>query len=116
MFEKGTYLFCFDLRGVYYHIDIMLLYRTFLGFQWKEGETTRYYTFSSIPFGLTTAVYIFSNVFRVLVQYCRYVGHQVVMFLDDGLGGHKDRDKAVESSDYINHSLDVFGDLRKKQV
>ena len=33
------------------------------------------------------------------------------MFLDDGIGGHKDRYKAVESSDYIKHSLDEFGFL-----
>lgn len=111
MFEKGTYLFCFDLRGAYHHIDITLSHRTFLGFQWKEGETTRYYTFSSLPFGLATAGYIFTKVLRVLVQYWRSVAHQIVMFLDDGIGGHKDRYKAVQSSDYIKRSLDQFGFL-----
>ena len=30
------------------------------------------------------------------------------MFLDDGIGGHKDRYKPVDSSDYIKHSLDEF--------
>ena len=109
MSEKGTYLFCFDLRGAYHHIDIIVSHRTFLGFQWKEGDTARYYTFSSLPFGLETAGYIFSRVLRVLVQYWGSVEHQIVMFLDDGIGGHKDRYKAVGSSDYIKHKLDEFG-------
>ena len=67
--------------------------------------------FCALPFGLSTSGYVFSKVVRVLVQFWRASGHLVVMFLDDGIGGHKDHHKAIESSSYIRSSLINFGFL-----
>ena len=67
--------------------------------------------FCALPFGLSNSGYIFFKVVRVLVQFWRASGHLVVMFHDDGIGGHKDYHKAIESSSYIRSSLINFGCL-----
>ena len=102
LFQKGTHLFSWDLRSAYHHINVFPPHRDYLGFplEEKKGQVTRYYVFCSLPFGLSTSGYIFSKVVRVLVQFWRTAGHLVVMFLEDGLGGHKSRYNAVESSRY----------------
>ena len=55
LFEKGDYLFSFDLKAGYHHIDIAETHRKYLGFSWQK----RYYVFTVLPFGLSTACYIF---------------------------------------------------------
>ena len=37
LFEKGFYMFSFDIRGAYNHIDIIQPHRTLLGFSWPGG-------------------------------------------------------------------------------
>lgn len=89
MFDVGSFLFSFDLKGAYHHIEILPEYRKYLGFSVSDGSITKYYVFCVLPFGLATAGYIFSKVLRVLVKYWRGQGHKVIMYLDDGIGGNK---------------------------
>ena len=35
MFEREDYLFSFDLKSGYHHVDVFELHRQFLGFQWE---------------------------------------------------------------------------------
>ena len=111
LFEKGTYLFAWDLRSAYHHISVWGPHRAYLGCCVEEDQVTQYYVFCALPFGLSTSGYIFSKVIRVLVQYWRAAGLLAVMFLDDGIGGHKDWRRASESSKYIESSLNQFGFL-----
>ncbi|MEW8547530.1 MAG: DNA N-6-adenine-methyltransferase, partial [Candidatus Thiodiazotropha sp.] len=111
MFKKGTYMFSFDIRGAYNHIDIFLPHRTFLGFAWIENGLERFYVYNSLPFGLATAGHIFSKVLRAVVTFWRSVGHKVITFLDDGLGGDTDYEIAVRSSCFIRKSIQEFGFL-----
>ena len=37
LFEKGFYMFSFDICGAYNHIDIFQPQRMFLGFSWLDG-------------------------------------------------------------------------------
>ena len=39
-FERGSYLFTYDLRGAYHHIPIHINSRAYLGIAWKDGEVT----------------------------------------------------------------------------
>ena len=79
MFEKGTFLYAFDIREAYNHIDIYHSHRTYLGFAWREenGEESMY-VYNSLCFGLATAGHIFSKVVRVMVAFWRSKGHKVI--------------------------------------
>ena len=107
MFEKGTYMFTFDIRSAYHHISIFQEHRHFLGFAWGN----KYYVFNVLPFGLATAGHIFSKVLRVLIKYWRSKGYKIITFLDDGIGGDKYFESALNKSLYIKESIVKFGFL-----
>ncbi|MCG7876286.1 MAG: reverse transcriptase domain-containing protein, partial [Candidatus Thiodiazotropha endolucinida] len=111
MFRKDDFAFCFDLKSAYHHIELFHLHRTYCGFAWTEHGQTDFYTFCVLPFGLCTAGFIFSKVMRVVVEYWRALGHKVVMFLDDGIGGDKSYEQALKVSTFVRESLPTFGFL-----
>uniref|UniRef100_A0A1X7VUB7 CCHC-type domain-containing protein n=1 Tax=Amphimedon queenslandica TaxID=400682 RepID=A0A1X7VUB7_AMPQE len=80
-FEEDAYLFTFDLKSGYHHIDIHVEHQSYLGFQWKD----QFYVFTVLPFGLSTACYIFTKVLRPVVKHIRALGIRLVLYLDDGL-------------------------------
>ena len=48
-FKRGDYLFSFDLKSDYHHVDIAKHHWKYLGFNW-EGMN---YVFTVLPFGLS---------------------------------------------------------------
>ncbi len=85
-FEKGDLLFSFDLKSGYHHIEIFSDHCKFLSFAWTTGNVIRYYSFLVLPFGLSTAPYVFTKCLRPLVKHWRSQGLFVVVYLDDGWG------------------------------
>lgn len=81
-FQKGFHMFKFDLKSGYHHIDICSAQQTFLGFSWNN----LFYVFTVLPFGLSSAPYIFTKCLRPMVRYWRQSGVNIVLYLDDGLG------------------------------
>ena len=111
MFDLDSYIYTFDLKGAYHHVDIFPEHTKFLGFSWEKDGIVRYYVYNSLPFGISTAGHIFTKVLRVLIKYWRSLGHRVIMFLDDGIGADVCQDKAVEQSSFVRSSLIDFGFL-----
>ena len=58
MFQPDDYMFTFDLKSGYHHIDIHIEHWKYLGFAWGEGSAVQYYVFCVLPFGLATACYV----------------------------------------------------------
>lgn len=52
-FEEDAFLFTFDLKSGYHHIDIHVEHQSYLGFQWED----QFYVFTVLPFGLCTTCY-----------------------------------------------------------
>jgi len=77
--EKGDHAISFDLTSGYYHVELHPRTRTYNGFEWKDS----YYFNNCLPFGLTTAPWVFSKVMRELVIYWRKGGIIVLPYLDD---------------------------------
>ena len=75
-FEKDAYMFSFDLKSGYHHVEIASEHQTFLGFSWKfhQAEGCQYFAFSILPFGLSTAPYIFTKCVPPLEKYWRLQG------------------------------------------
>ena len=84
--KKGKFMFSFDLKSGYHHIDIHPEQTQYLGFSWKFGNIIRYFKFLVLPFGLSSAPYIFTKIMRVMVKKCRSEGKEIILYLDDGLG------------------------------
>ena len=97
---------CTVIHSAYHHIMIKSEMRTYLGFSVDYDGVDRFFVYNVAPFGLATSGFIFSKVLRVLVAYWRGQGHKVIMFLDDGIGGHPNYEMAVKLSQYIKICLD----------
>ena len=50
-FTKGSYMFSFDLKSVYHHVEILQKHQTYLGFSWKASESGDeiFYVFTVFP-------------------------------------------------------------------
>lgn len=110
-FEEGDYIFGFDLKSAYHHIEIFEDHRTYIGFAWEFEDKRRYFHFNVLPFGISTAGYVFTKVTRTLIRYWRSRGENIIMFLDDGIGGASDIHKANEFSSRVQKDLSELGFL-----
>ena len=107
MFLPGMSVFSFDLKSAYHHIDICEEHRDFLSFKWPSSDgVMKFYEFKVLPFGLTSAPYVFSKVVRQLVKYWRGRGDLILMYLDDGIGG--DMSRAFQNSQRFSSSRSCF--------
>lgn len=73
------YFATIDLKDGYLHISVYKKHRKFLGFTF-EGK---FYEFTSLPFGLCTAPYLFTKIMKPVIQKLREMGIVLVIYLDD---------------------------------
>ena len=109
LLEKGDYMFTFDLKSGYHHVDICPVQQTYLGFSWLRSSNKKFYVFTVLPFGLATACYIFTKMLRPLVKFWRGKGMKVVVYLDDGIGAGGSLRSACETSDCVRDTLTRAG-------
>ena len=102
-FCKGCYFSKFDLKSGYHHLDIFPEHQPYLGFSW--GMPTL------LPFGLSSAPYIFTKLFRPLVKHWRSQGIHSVVYLDDGLDVERSEALCYASSSVIRSDLASAGFL-----
>ena len=98
-------MFSFDVKSGYHHVLIWPPHHFFLGFSWFYKGKTRYFCFWVLRFGLSSAPYVFTKLFRPLVAYWRKQGIYIVVYLDDGLG------EAPSYQVAADHSAQVKTDL-----
>ena len=69
----------------------------------------RFYIFTVLPFGLSTAPMLFTKLLRPLVSYCHERGINICVFLDDGAGAEKYQHKAIRHSEFVRDTLERSG-------
>ncbi len=82
--SSEAHLFTFDLKSGYHHIDIATDHQKYLGFSWEVEGIRRFFEFSVLPFGLSSAPLIFTKVMKPLVTHWRASGIFIALYLDDG--------------------------------
>jgi len=115
MFQKGDYMFSFDLQSGYHHVDIYQPHTKFLGFQWLIKGKPTYYIFTVLPFGLSTACYAFTKLLRPLVKYWRGNGLRALVYLDNGIVAVGGEEAATCASQQVRGDLIKAG-LAKHSV
>ena len=101
MFEQHDLLFKFDLKSGYHHVDIYPDHQKYLGFQWSINDSVGYYMFTVLPFGLSTACYLFTKLTRPLIRYWRGRGLKAIIYIDDGIVAVKGKDNARRESQMV---------------
>ena len=105
LFKPGEWMFSFDLKSGYHHVDIIESHQTFLGFEWGS----QFYVFTVLPFGLSTAPYVFTKLLRPLVRLWRGKGCKAVLYLDDGICAVEGEEEAFKVSSWVRETLDKAG-------
>ena len=104
--SNAKYMFGYDLKSGYHHIDIHKHQHELLGFSYHDYTgKVRYFQFVVLPFGLCTAGFVFTQVLRILVMAWRRQGISIVSFFDDGLAAAVDLTSAKEHSQIVFLSL-----------
>ena len=69
-FEVGAYMFTFDFKSCYHHIEIATDHQCYNGFSWVDPicKRTQIYRFTVLPFRLSSAPHIFTKVLKPLVK------------------------------------------------
>lgn len=77
----NTEMATLDIEDAYLSVPIHPTHKKFLRFQWR-GVT---YEFSTLPFGLSTAPFIFTKIIRPVISFLREEGFESIVYLDDFL-------------------------------
>ena len=115
MLSRGDYLFKFDLKSGYHHLDVFEPHQCYLGFAWDLHGEQSYFVFTVLPFGLSSACYAFTKLLRPLVGYWRGQGMRVVLYLDDGIVAAEGLDKANQASGRVRQDLASAGFIANEQ-
>ena len=107
--SPNDFLFKFDLKSGYHHVEIFESHWKYLGFAWGEGKAKAFYVFTVLPFGLATACYVLTKLLRPLTRYWRAQGLKVVIYLDDGIVAAKGFEAANRASLIIRNDLQRAG-------
>ena len=105
LFQKGDFMFSFDLKSGYHHVDIADIHTKYLGFSWAG----KYYVFTVLPFGLASACYIFTKLLRPLTRFWRAKGLRILIYLDDGICAVTGCQAAQEASQLVQTTLQQAG-------
>lgn len=112
--QKHAYMIKWDLHSAYHFVEIYRPHTDFLGFSWtSKDNVTHFYKFLSMPFGLSSACYLFTKLTRPLIAKWRGEGKMVLMYLDDGFGCASERERALNLASQIKHDLILSGFVPK---
>ena len=81
-------------------MDVHPDFHKFLCFQWEMKGIAKYFVFAVLPFGLSTACYLFT---KLLI---RYRGLKAIIYLDDGIVAVPGIQRALHESALVKRGRD----------
>ena len=94
-----------DLKDAYLQIPIHPDHQHLLTFQWEEKT----YMFQCLPFGLSAAPRVFTKLLKPVVGFLRQNGCRLIIYLDDMLLLHQDRDQLQQVTQLTCQLLESLG-------
>ena len=109
LFNCGNFFITFNLKSGYTHVDIHKDSWSHLGFSWGTGPKRKWYMFRVLPFGLSTACYVFTKPLRPLVKRWRSKGLRCIVYIDDRICASKLQEQCVEDTKIMVDDLALAG-------
>jgi hypothetical protein len=101
LFEGGDYMFTWDAKDGYWHVDLHEDMWQYMCFEW-EGQILY---FAVMPFGLAPACWVFTKMMRVSINFMRMQGLKVLAYIDDGLAAAQPKAEAIRLRDLAIKTL-----------
>lgn len=115
LFQKDDWVFTFDYKSGYHHLDIFAGHTTFLGCSFQLEGKLRYFKFTVLPFGLATGPYVFTEIQRTFIKCWRSRGFRIFTYLDDGAGGQQGFAEACSISESVRKDVRSSGFVANKE-
>ena len=109
LLRRGDFMMKLDLKDAYYAVPIHPESRKYLRF-YHEGRT---YEFCCLPFGLSLAPRVFTRILRPIIVRLRSEGIRTVIYLDDLLLIHHQKDRLTKIFNYVRRLLSGLGFIVK---
>ncbi|CAG8608830.1 15905_t:CDS:2 [Cetraspora pellucida] len=94
-----------NIKDAFLHVLIKEQDQTFFAFDFFE----KHYTFTTLPFGLSTSPLIFTNILCSVIKHLRTSGIRIVAYLDDLLIVGNTKLKTIKHLDTIINLLTLLG-------
>ena len=65
--------------------------------------------FRVLPFGLSSACYVFTKLLRPLVKRWRGKGIRAIIYIDDGIVGSKSQEQCLKDEHFVTSDLELAG-------
>ena len=97
LFQKGDFFTTFDLKSEYHHVHVDVHQESwpYLGFSRNYGKVKKWFMFRVLPFGLSTACYVFTKLLCHLVKRWRSHGLQCIVYIGDGIYAAETREQCT---------------------
>ena len=105
LMRKGDWLTKLDLKDAYLSVPMNQAHTHLLRFQWQSQT----YQFDTLPFGLSSAPYVFTKLLKPVVAILRRLGIRVVLYLDDMLIMASSKEEARAHLATAMHLLTALG-------
>ena len=111
----GNFTFSIDLTDAYFHVPVHPDYRKYL----RIVHRGRVYQFKALPFGLSTAPYLFTKIMSEVKAIVHVQGIQLFLYLDDWLIHVISYLEGMQQSNYmvrLCHQLGLLINLKKSEL
>ena len=105
LLRQGDFMTKVDLKDAYFMIPIAEDQRKFLRFAWQG----RMYQFNCLPFGLSSAPWVFTKTSRAVILTLRTLGLRLIIYIDDILIMAETEDKAKDHTVGLIFLLENLG-------
>ena len=107
--KKDDYLWTFDFRSAYHHVQVNEDHQKYLGFSIELDGKKRYFKFQNLPFGYNDACRVITKILRVPLHHWRNKGIKVYIHVDDGMGFKAGKREAQKAADSVREDLRHLG-------
>ena len=106
LLKKGDCVYSLDLKSAYHNVDIFEEHRKYLSICWQFNDSTVwYFHFNVLPFRLSPAPQVFTELMRQLIKYWTAKTIRVVIYIDDGTDGAGTFENALIMSQRVKSDL-----------
>ena len=115
LIQSQDWMVKLDLKDAYLQVPIHQDNQSLLQFQWEQKT----YQFVCLPFGLTSAPRVFTKIMKPVVGALRQMGIRLIIYLDDILIMHQEKDHLIQLTPLVCKFLEALGlmvNLKKSQL
>ena len=113
LLQPGDWLTKVDLKDAYFTIPVHMDHQKYLRFS-AQGKV---FQFTCLPFGLSSAPWVFTKTLKPVAAFVRGLGWRVVFYIDDILLMAETKERARDQTMGLTHLLQSLGfTLNEKKV